>query len=392
MKRTIKDLVGLKGKRVLVRVDFNVPVDENGRISDTTRIDQSLPTINYLVKQQARVILISHLGRPKGYEIHKSLWPVAMYLSQELPCPVGFCTGLLNEEAKYRVEHLKEGSVLLLENTRFFEGEESCDMAFSKELADLADLYVNDAFATAHRENASTFGVARILPNAIGLLMEKEIKNLDKIVKEPQSPFVAVIGGSKVSSKLDILDSLIEKADTLIIGGAMAYTFMKALGEETGESLVEDDMLDNADAIMKKAEALGKKILLPIDHICTEGSNKKTVIRVREMKSSMVGYDIGPETVKYFAKELAHAKQIFWNGPMGKFEEERFFGGTQGVAVSIAQSKAVSVVGGGDTVSAVNRMGIGKYFTFVSTGGGATMEYIQQGSLPCIDVIQEKII
>ena len=392
MKRTIKDLVGLKGKRVLVRVDFNVPVDENGRISDTTRIDLSLPTINYLVKQQARVILVSHLGRPKGYEVHKSLWPVAMYLSQELPCPVGFCTGLLNEEAKYRIEHLQNGCVLLLENTRFFEGEESCDMAFSKELANLADIYVNDAFATAHRENASTFGVARILPNAIGLLMEKEIQNLDKIVKNPQSPFVAVIGGSKVSSKLDILNSLIEKADTLIIGGAMAYTFMKALGEETGESLVEDDMLDNADAILQKAEALGKKILLPIDHICTEGSNKKTAIRVKEMKSSMVGYDIGPDTVKYYAKEIARAKQVFWNGPMGKFEEERFAAGTQGVAVSIAQSKAVSVVGGGDTVAAVNNMGIGRYFTFVSTGGGATMEYIQQGSLPCIDVIQEKII
>ena len=392
MKRTIKDLVGLKGKRVLVRVDFNVPIDENGRISDYTRIDSSLPTINYLVKQQAKVILISHLGRPKGYEMHKSLWPIAMYLSQELPCPVGFCTGLFNDEAKYRIEHLKDGQVLLLENVRFFEGEESCDMAFSKELANMADLYVNDAFATAHRENASTFGVARILPNAIGFLMEKEIENLDKIVKEPQSPFVAVIGGSKVSSKLEVLHSLIEKADTLIIGGAMAYTFMKAIGEETGESLVEDDMLDSANAILQKAEDLGKKILLPIDHICTEGSNKKSIIRVREMKSSMVGYDIGSETVKYFANEISRAKQVFWNGPMGKFEEERFSQGTQGVAVSIAQSKAISIVGGGDTVSAINKMGIEKYFTFVSTGGGATMEYIQQGSLPCIDVIQEKII
>ena len=392
MKRTIKDLVGLKGKKVLVRVDFNVPIDENGRISDTTRIDLSLPTINYLVKQQAKVILISHLGRPKGYEIHKSLWPIAMYLSQELPCPVSFCTGLFNDEAKYRVNHLKEGSVLLLENTRFYEGEESCDMAFSKELADLADLYVNDAFATAHRKNASTFGVARILPNAIGLLMEKEISNLDKILNDPQQPFVAVIGGAKVSSKLEILHSLIEKADSIIIGGAMAYTFMKALGEETGESLVEDDMLDQANAIMQKAEDLGKRILLPIDHICTEGSNKKTAVRVREMKSSMVGYDIGPETVKAYAKEIAHAKTIFWNGPMGKFEDEMFSNGTKGVAVAIAQSKATSVVGGGDTVSAINQFEIGQYFSFVSTGGGATMEYIQQGSLPCIDVIQEKII
>ena len=221
MKRTVKDLVGLKGKTVLLRVDFNVPIDENGRIMDATRIVQALPTIRYLTKQRAKVVILSHLGRPKGYEIHKSLWPVALFLMKALNCGVGFCHSLLDDEARERVKMLKEGSVLLLENTRFYEGEESCDMDFSRKLASMADLYVNDAFGTAHRENASTFGVARILPNAIGFLMEKEIKALGTSMDNPKRPFVVIIGGAKVKTKINILKRFIDKADTLIIGGAM---------------------------------------------------------------------------------------------------------------------------------------------------------------------------
>ncbi|MBE7074331.1 MAG: phosphoglycerate kinase [Clostridiales bacterium] len=393
MKRTIKDLVGLRGKTVLLRTDFNVPIDENGRIMDITRIASSLPTIKYLIKQKAKVVILSHLGRPKGYDVHKSLWPVAMFLKGELRCGVGFCHSLSFDEIKYRVSLVREGSVLLLENTRFFEGEESCDMTLSKKLASLGDIYVNDAFGTAHRRNASTFGVARILPNAIGLLMEKELKAISPIVDEPKRPFVAVIGGAKVSSKLKVLKSIIKKADSLIIGGAMAYTFLKAQGESIGESLVEEDMVDDCLEILEIAKSLGKKVLLPIDHIVADASTKKPSVKeVKTIKENMTGYDIGAETIKMFAKEISKAKQIFWNGPMGKYEEARFSEGTCEVGNAIANCKGFTVVGGGDTLAAVNQFELGDGIDFMSTGGGATMEFIEQGRLPCIEVIQEKII
>ena len=393
MKRTVKDLVGLKGKTVLLRADFNVPIDENGRIMDATRIINEIPTIQYLVKQKAKVVIISHLGRPKGYDVHKSLWPVAMFLKGELRCGVGFCHSLVDDEAKARVEMLREGSVLLFENTRFYQGEKECDMALSKKLASFADIYVNDAFGTAHRKHASTFGVARILPNAIGFLMEREIKALTPIVENPKRPFVAVIGGAKVSTKLNVLKSFLEKADTLIIGGAMAYTFLKAQGQSVGESLVENDKLQEAKDILDLAESLGKKILLPIDHVCVDSSAKKIApIKTKQIQGTMVGYDIVSSTIKLFCKEISKAKQIFWNGPMGKFEDDWFAEGTVEIGNAIASSKAYTVVGGGDTVSAVNKFELAEDMDFVSTGGGATMEFIEQGSLPCIEVIQEKII
>ena len=393
MKRTVKDLVGLKGKVVLLRVDFNVPIDENGKILDTTRIINALPTIKYLSKQQAKIVIMSHLGRPNGYEIHKSLWPVAIFLQKILKCGVGFCNSLCDQTAVDRIKMLQPGNVLILENTRFFEGEETCDKNLSKKIADMGDIFVNDAFGCAHRKNATTFGVPRLMPNAIGLLMEKEINALGGSMERPRRPFVAIVGGAKVKSKIKILERFLEIADTIIIGGAMAYTFLKAKGVQVGESMVEEDSIGIATIIMEKAKELGKKILLPVDHICLYSQGKKRIVaEVKTMKGSMVGYDIGKETAKLYEKEIAHARQIIWNGPMGMFEEDRFAGGTFYVAQAVAKSKAYSVVGGGDTVAALNKFDLVKGINFVSTGGGATMEFLEQGTLPCIEIIQEKIV
>lgn len=393
MKRTVKDLVGLKGKVVLLRVDFNVPIDENGKIADATRIKSTIPTIEYLSKQKAKIVIISHLGRPKGYDVHKSLWPTALYLKEALKCSVSFCHGLFGKEVEERIAILREGDVLVLENTRFYEGEAENDMNFAKKLAALGDIYVNDAFGAAHRENASTHALARLMPNAIGLLMEKELNALGVAMENPKRPFVAVIGGAKVSSKLSVLKNMLDKADTLIIGGAMAYTFMKAKGESVGESLVENDKIQDAKDILELAQSLGKKILLPIDHICLDSANKKKgAMKVKELRGTLVGYDIGPNTINLYAKAILSAAQIFWNGPMGMFEKQEFAFGTYNVGLAISMSKGYSVVGGGDTVAAANQLGITKGINFISTGGGATMEFIEQGTLPCIEVIQEKII
>ena len=393
MKRTIKDLVGLKGKVVLLRVDYNVPIDENGKILDTTRIVNTLPTIKYLTKQQAKVVIMSHLGRPNGFEIHKSLWPIALYLQKVLKCGVGFCNSLADETAVDRIKALKPGNVLVLENTRFFEGEESCDKNLSKKIADMGDIFVNDAFGCAHRKSATTFGVSRLMPNAIGLLMEKEIKALGASMENPKRPFVAIVGGAKVKSKIKILEKLLNVADTIIIGGAMAYTFLKAQGQRVGDSIVEEESIGVALSVLERAKELGKKILLPVDHVCLLSQGKKRVkVETKTMKSSMVGYDIGKDTVKLYSKEISRAKQIFWNGPMGMFEDERFAGGTYFVAKAVAESKAYSVVGGGDTISAINQFNFDKDIGFISTGGGATMEFLEQGTLPCIEIIQEKIV
>lgn len=392
MKRTIKDLVGLKGKVVLLRVDFNVPMDETGRILDETRIVNAIPTIKYLIEQKARVVVLSHLGRPKGFEIHKSLWPIAMSLMKKLPCNVDFCNAAIGEEVKERISYLKEGNVLLLENVRFYKGEDACDMDFAKELASYGDIFVNDAFGTAHRKNASTYALARILPNAIGLLMEKEIENLSDAMLEPKRPFVAVLGGAKVDTKIKIIEKFLEIADTIIIGGAMAYTFLLAKGDMVGMSLVQNDCIDYAKEVLAKAEERGKKILLPIDHVGVSVSDRKAaVVKVQTLKGDLMGYDIGEETVKLFKEKIENASQIFWNGPMGMFEKPQFAAGTKGVADAIASSNAYSIVGGGDTVSAVNSFGVADKINFISTGGGASMEFLENGTLPCIEVIQEKI-
>lgn len=393
MKRSVKDLVGLKGKVVLVRVDFNVPVDDSGEILDTTRIVNALPTIKYLVDKQAKVVLMSHLGRPDGYDVRKSLWPIAMMLMKALPCNVAFCNHLIGDEVKQRIKLMKEGSVLLLENTRFYEGETSCDMKFSRQIAKLGDIYVNDAFGAAHRKNASTYGVARVLPNALGLLMEKEIEVLSNAIEYPKYPFVAVVGGAKVKTKIAILKKFIEKADVVIVGGAMAYTFLKAKGLTTGNSIVDESSIDAAREIIAYAEESGKKLLLPVDHVALSESDRHRMIRtVKRLSGDLVGYDIGPATIEMYRKAISSAKQIFWNGPMGMFENSSFETGTKEIAMTIAASSAYSIVGGGDTVSALNQFKLANHVNFISTGGGATMEFLEKETLPCIDVIQEKVV
>ncbi len=393
MKRTIKDLVGLKGKVVLVRVDFNVPMDEGGRILDDTRIKNVIPTIKFLTDQQARVVLLSHLGRPKGFDTKKSLYPVALELMKKLDCNVDFINAVVGSQVKKRIKQLKEGNVLLLENTRFYKEEDACDMEFAREIASYGDIYVNDAFGSAHRKNATGFALARVLPNAIGLLMEKEIENLSFAIKEPKRPFVAILGGAKVDTKIKIIEKFIEKADCLIIGGAMAYTFMLAKGEMVGMSKIQEDKIEIAREILEKAEAAGKKILLPVDHIGVSTSDSKGKIeKVDKLKGDLAGYDIGEKSIELFKKEIDKASQIFWNGPLGMFENPKFSNGTKKIAEAVANAKAFTIVGGGDTVNAINTFKVADKIDFVSTGGGASMEFIEQGTLPCIEVIQQKIV
>lgn len=391
MKRTIKDLVSLNGKVVLLRVDFNVPLDEGGKILDATRIKNELPTIRYLISKGAKVVILSHLGRPQGYDVRKSLWPIAIYLAKMLPCSVSFSPKVLGEETKERIKLLQNGNVLLLENVRFYKQEEDCDMKFAREIASMGDIFVNDAFGTAHRKHATTYGLARLLPNAIGLLMEKELNNLNTILENPKRPFVVVLGGSKVDTKIKILERFVEKADTILIGGAMAYTFLKAKGFDVGSSKVQEESINVALNVLDKAKELGKKILLPIDHVCLKGKNPNPVI-VNTLRGNMVGYDIGPRTIKFYSKELESAGEIFWNGPLGMYENASFRNGTRSIAEIIAGSKAHSSAGGGDTVAMINLFNLGKKFNYLSTGGGATLEYLEEGTLPAIEVIQEKII
>ncbi len=393
MKRTIKDLVELKGKVVLCRVDFNVPIDEAGRILDATRIINALPTLNYLSGQGAKVVVLSHLDRPKGYDVRKSLWPIAVLLMNKIKASVTFCNSVIGEEVRDRIASMKDGDVLLLENVRFYQGESECDMKFAKEIASLGQIFVNDAFGVAHRENASNYGVARLLPNAIGFLMEKEINALTSFMEEPKKPFVAVLGGAKVETKINILNRFVDKADTIIIGGAMAYTFLAAKGESTGTSIVQQNSIQTAREILERAQSTGKKILLPVDHVCVRDSDRgKRCIVTSKMIDDMKGYDIGPNTIKLYKNEIDSAGQIFWNGPMGLYEDGRFRNGTLKIAEAIANAKGYSLVGGGDTVAAVNSFGLGKRMSYISTGGGATMKFLEEGSLPAIDVIQEKIV
>lgn len=393
MKRTIKDLAELKGKVVLCRVDFNVPIDEAGRILDATRIINALPTLNYLSGQGAKVVVLSHLDRPKGYDIRKSLWPIAVFLMNKIKANVTFCNSVIGQEVKNRIDAMKDGDVMLLENVRFYQGESECDMNFAKEIAALGQIFVNDAFGVAHRENASNYGVARLLPNAIGILMEKEINALTSFMEEPKKPFVAVLGGAKVETKIDILNRFVDKADTIIIGGAMAYTFLAAKGESVGTSIVQKNSIQTAEQILARAESEGKKILLPIDHVCVRDSDRaKRCLVTSCMTGDMKGFDIGPKTIKLYSQAIQQAGQIFWNGPMGLYEDGRFKNGTLKIAKAIANAKGYSLVGGGDTVAAINSFGLGKKMNYISTGGGATMKFLEEGSLPAIDVIQEKIL
>ena len=388
-KRSVRDLDS-GDKRVLVRVDFNVPVN-NGEVTDDTRIRRALPTIRHLLSEGARPVLISHLGRPKGEPDQKyAMDPVAARLQELLGEPVKKLDAAVGPEVEEALEDWDGRGVVLLENSRFYPGETSNDPGFADQLAALADLYVDDAFGAAHRVHATTVGVAERLPAAAGLLMEEEIDYLDKVLEAPERPFVAILGGAKVSDKLGVIESLLETADSLLIGGAMGFTFFEALGYEIGDSLVEDDYLEEAKRLMEEA---GDSLVLPVDVVVAEamaeGAESETVA-VDGIPPGKMGLDIGPETVDLFEGHISGASTIFWNGPMGVFEIDDFAKGTEGVARAVAESGATSVVGGGDSVAAVNKLGLEGRMSHISTGGGASLEYVEGKELPGIAVLPEE--
>jgi phosphoglycerate kinase len=389
--RTI-DQIDLKGKRVFIRVDFNVPMDEKNRVTDDTRILLSLPTIRFISEASGKVILASHLGRPKGKKDPKfSLAPVAERLSQLLGIKVALATDCIGEEVQKQIGGMREGEILLLENLRFHPEEEKNEEGFSKALASLCDVYVNDAFGTAHRAHASTEGMTRFVKIvAAGFLMMKEVESLEKALVSPQKPFVAILGGAKVSDKIGVIQNLLDRVTTLLIGGGMAYTFLKAEGFQIGKSLVEEDQIGFSLNLLEKAK--GKiKFFLPSDHIAAERMDvqaKREIVKNDKIPSGWVCLDIGPETVKTFSEEIKSAKTIVWNGPMGVFELEPFSQGTFAIAKAIANSSAFSIVGGGDSVAAVNKAGVADRISHISTGGGASLEFLEGKKLPGIEALR----
>ncbi|MBE7023499.1 MAG: phosphoglycerate kinase [Ruminococcaceae bacterium] len=394
-KKTVDDICP-KGKRVLVRCDFNVPIKE-GKITDETRIVGALPTIKKLIDDGAKVILCSHMGKPKGEpKPELSLAPVAVRLSELLGKEVVFAAddNVVGENAKAAVEKMNDGDVVLLENTRYRAEETKNVEAFSKELASLCDVFVNDAFGTAHRAHCSNVGVTEFVDTAVGgYLINKEIEYLGNAVNNPVRPLVAVLGGSKVSSKISVINNLLEKVDTLIIGGGMAYTFMKALGEEVGDSLLEADYLDYAKEMMEKAEAKGVKLLIPVDTVVAKefdnDAEKKTVGR-GEIEAGWQGLDIGEKTIALYKDALKDAKTVVWNGPMGVFEMPNFAKGTNAIAEMLADLDATTIIGGGDSVAAVNQAGLGDKMSHISTGGGASLEFLEGKDLPGVVAINDK--
>lgn len=393
MKRTISD-IDVKGKKVFLRVDFNVPLDESGNILDASRITAELPTIKYLLSKGAKVIICSHLGRPKGEPNPKlSLVSVAKYLVTVLHCKVRFSPNAVGENANELANKLNDGEVLVLENIRFYKEEEENDPIFASKLAELADIYVDDAFGTAHRKHASNYGVAQLLPNAVGFLMGKETNTISSALEKPERPFVAILGGAKVSDKLTVVHNLIKKCNTILIGGGMAYTFLKANGKEIGKSLFEEQMLEDAKNILQEAQNLGVKILLPIDHVCSDmfsPSAKAIYVKNQSIPAYLQGLDIGKKTLKLFTKEIKNAKTIIWNGPMGVFEFDNFQKGTKVVAKAVAKNKGKTIIGGGDSIAAIAKLGLTNKIYHISTGGGASMRLIGGESLPGVDVISEK--
>lgn len=388
-KKTIKD-IDVKHKKVLMRVDFNVPVKE-GVVGDDTRIRAAMPTIQYLIDEGAAVILTSHLGRPKGKVMPEfSLKPVAEHLAQLLGKPVAFADDCLGESASTAADALIPGQVLLLENTRFYAGEEKNDPEMAKQLASLADVFVNDAFGTAHRAHASTEGVANYLPAVAGFLLEKEIKYLGQAIDNPERPFVAILGGAKVSDKIGVIKNLLDKADTILIGGGMANTFFKAQGLAMGDSLVEEDVLDTAKEILAIG---GEKMILPVDVVVAdafaEDANTE-VIEAGDVKDGWRILDIGPETVKQYSEVIKNAGTVIWNGPMGVFEFKKFASGTFGIAQAVADSGCVSVIGGGESVAAIQESGLAEKITHISTGGGASLEMLEGLTLPGVAALQDK--
>ncbi len=392
-KKTVKD-IDVKGKKVLVRCDFNVPYDENRKITDNRRIVAALPTINYLLENDCKVILCSHLGRPKGeVKPEYSMNIVAEELSRLLGKEVKLAKDVVGTDAKNLAENLQAGEVMLLENVRYEAGEEKNDENLSKEFAALAEIFVNDAFGTAHRAHSSTTGVASYLPAVSGFLIEKELNFMGTALENPERPFMAILGGKKVSDKIGVIRALLEKVDVLMIGGAMAYTFFKSMGYEVGNSICELDKLDLARELMEEAKAKGVKLMLPVDTKVGKEFDPNTeskVVKYTEIPDGWEGYDIGTETIEIYSKELQNAKTVIWNGPLGLFEFDQFAVGTNSIAKVLAEVNAIKIIGGGDSAAAIEKAGLAEKFTHISTGGGASLEFLEGKKLPGIEALQDK--
>lgn len=394
MKKTVKD-VDVRSRRVLVRVDYNVPLDANGNVSDDKRITASLPTINYLLEQGARIILCSHLGRPKG-EVKKefSLAPVAKRLKELLPnVNIYFASDCIGEEAQQKAAALKDGEILLLENLRFHKEEEKNDPEFAKKLASLAEIYVSDAFGTVHRAHASTAGVAAYLPAVAGFLIGKELSIMGGALENPERPFVAILGGAKVADKIGVITNLLNKCDTLLIGGGMAYTFFKAMGYEIGDSLLDAESIGLAKQLMETAKEKGVKLLLPVDTVVAKAfaaDAEHMTVAANAIPAGWQGLDIGEKTRELFAAEIKNAKTVIWNGPMGVFEFPEFAKGTEAVAKACAECGGTTIIGGGDSASAVKKLGYADKMTHISTGGGASLEFLEGKVLPGVAALNDK--
>ena len=392
MKLNTINEADLKGKRVLIRVDFNVPL-KNGVVTDNTRIKAALPTVKYILDQGASLVVMSHFGRPKGQKNPDfSMAPIAKEFEKLLGQPVKLASDVIGPEVEAEVKALKPGEVLLLENVRFYKEEEGNDPEFAKTLASYGDVYCNDAFGTAHRAHASTEGVSHYLPSYAGFLIEKEVRFMAPLLENPEKPFVAIIGGSKVSSKITVLESLVRTCDTIVIGGGMAYTFLNVLGNSIGKSLFEPDYVDTAKAFLEKAKEKGVKVILPVDNVCAKEFSETAepiLVNSDNISDDLMGMDIGPKTVQLIVDALKDAKSVVWNGPMGVFEFSAFAKGTEEVAKALAASNATTVVGGGDSVAAINKFGLADKISHVSTGGGASLEFLEGKTLPGIKALEK---
>ena len=392
MKKTIRD-VDVAGKKVLVRVDYNVPMNAELKIADDTRIVATLPTIRYLTEHGAKVILCSHLGRPNGQDDNKlSLRPVLARLSKLLEKPISFAEDVLDKSTLEMTNAMENGDVLMLENIRFYPQEEKNDDAFAKKLAKLADIFVLEAFGTAHRKHASTYGIAKYIPAVCGFLVEQELRMFDKVLNKPEHPFVAILGGAKVADKLPVVENLLDKVDTILIGGGMAYTFIKAIGGSIGMSLVDNSKIDLARELLDRAKEKGVKIVLPIDNVGAKDFSEEAETKLFNsafFEDDYQGMDIGPKTIKAFKKEIKKARTIVWNGPVGVYEYETFKRGTNKIAKFVAKSKATSIIGGGDSIAAIHSLGVAKKVSHISTGGGASLMLLQGENLPCVELIED---
>ncbi len=392
-KKSIKD-IDVKNKKIFVRVDLNVPLDDEGNITDETRIIASLPTIDYLIKNNAKIILASHLGRPKGKFVEKlKMDPVAIALGKHLDKEIKKMDYVISDKVKNEVKDLRSGDILLLENLRFDPREKSNDDNFSRELAKLADIYVNDAFGTSHRKHASMVGICKYIPSVMGLLLEKELRSLSSLLKKPKHPFVTILGGSKISDKIGVVRNLLNVVDTVIAGGGMCYTFLKSIGFEIGNSLLEEDMLEYCKQVLDEFKDKGKKFMLPEDVVVAKEFKHDSILKtvnIEEIPEDWLGLDIGPRTIDKYKEEIMRAKTILWNGPMGVFEWESFEKGTKEIAYAIIESKAKTVVGGGDTIAAVKKYSVADKISYITTGGGASLKFLEGVKLPAVEALNNK--